>query len=137
VRVSWEASIERATRWVYEAARLEAAANARPVVPEPWDERDEAFRRQMTASVGELVERLAEGRPLPSPEEAHRSWCREYERMGWRYGPQRDPVAKTHPDLVPYAELAPAERDKDEIFLELVRFAARWIAGVRPAGPRF
>jgi hypothetical protein len=47
--------------------------------------------------------------------------------MGWVYGPERDPVAKTHPDLVEYAELPQLERDKDEIFAALCEIAWLWI----------
>jgi hypothetical protein len=33
--------------------------------------------------------------------------------QGWRWGDSRDDQAKTHPDLVPYAELAESEKDYD------------------------
>jgi hypothetical protein len=110
------------TEWIYEAARLEAMASGRRIVPEPWGERDDVFREQMT----EYVESLR-GKPLPTPEEAHDSWWQKYLDMGWRYGPERDPVEKTHPDMVPYDDLPKDERDKDEVFLALVEFAFRHI----------
>jgi hypothetical protein len=47
--------------------------------------------------------------------------------MGWQYGPVRDVKAKTHPDMVPFANLPKDERDKDEVFLALVAFAFRYI----------
>jgi hypothetical protein len=125
--------VAAATEWIYEAARLEAKASGRPIVPEPWEDRDPAFREQMVRYVGKQIATLAAGEALPTPEAAHEDWCREYARMGWRWGPVRDPAAKTHPDLVPYAELSPAEREKDEIFLELVRLAARWIVHAHTA----
>lgn len=34
-------------------------------------------------------------------------------QAGWRYGPRKDNDAKTHPCLVPYAQLPPDEQDKD------------------------
>ena len=37
--------------FVYEAARLEAEVSGRPIVPEPWDERDEAFKIQFVKVV--------------------------------------------------------------------------------------
>jgi hypothetical protein len=123
--------IVAATTWMYECARLEAIASGRPIVPEPWEHRDEAFRAQMVAHTREMAQRLKDGRDLPSPEEAHDSWVRAYEAMGWRYGPVRDASAKTHPDMVPYAELPQAERDKDEIYLALLRLALRWIVQCR------
>ena len=33
--------------------------------------------------------------------------------MGWRYGPHIDDTEKTHPCLVPYAELSEEEKDID------------------------
>ena len=110
------------SEWIYEAARLEAMASHRRIVPETWAQRDEAFRAQMTAYVESL-----RGKPLPTPEAAHDSWWRKYEEMGWQYGPVRDVKAKTHPDMVPFANLPKDERDKDEVFLALVAFAFRYI----------
>jgi len=36
------------SEWIYEAARLEAMASHRRIVPETWAQRDEAFRAHMT-----------------------------------------------------------------------------------------
>jgi hypothetical protein len=110
------------TEWIYEVARLEAIASGRSIVPELWSKRDEKFRSQMT----EYVEGLR-GKPLPTPEEAHNSWWRKYEEMGWKYGEVRDTTAKTHPDMVAFGELPKDEQDKDEIFLALVEFAFKYI----------
>jgi len=110
------------TEFIYEVARLEAIASERRIVPEIWEKRDEAFKKQMT----EYVEGLR-GKTLPTPEEAHNSWWRKYEEMGWKYGEVRDIVAKTHPDMVPFNELPKDERDKDEVFLALVDFAFKYI----------
>jgi hypothetical protein len=43
--------------------------------------------------------------------------------MGWTYGPVRDPIAKTHPDMVPYEDLGWAEQVKDEVFQRLCEIA--------------
>lgn len=105
--------------FVYDAARLEAIISGRPIVPEKWSERDEQFRTQFV----KVVARQCGDDKFPSAEAAHDSWWREYERMGWRYGPERDPDAKTHPDMVPFHKLPKSERDKDEIFLRLCAVA--------------
>ena len=105
--------------FVYEAARLECEISWRPIVPEHWAERDDAFRTQFV----KVVERQCSGDKFTSAEAAHDSWWLEYERMGWRYGPVRDTEAKTHPDMVPFDALPKAERDKDEIFLRLCAVA--------------
>jgi len=110
------------TEWIYEVARLEAIASGRRIVPETWTNRDEAFQKQMT----EYVESLR-GKPLPTPEEAHNSWWRKYEEMGWKFGEVRDTEKKTHPDMIPFNDLPKDEQDKDEIFLALVEFAFKYI----------
>lgn len=115
-------SLRRAI-FVYEAARLQAIAVDAPVVPELWPERDDAFRDQFVA----YVDGLCNAHVLPTPEEAHDSWWRAYEAMGWTYGPVRDVEAKTHPDMVAFGELEQREQDKDAVFLALVEIARDWI----------
>jgi len=107
---------EELARIVYEATRLEALWSKRSIVPEPWDERDEAFRKQMIDNVTKYMN-LDE---LPTPEQAHNSWMNNYFKMGWNYGEKRDPVLKTHPDLVPFDELPKDEKDKDAIYLTIL-----------------
>ncbi len=114
---------ERRAIFVYEGAILQAVAVDAPVVPESWPERDEAFRDQFV----HYVDGLCNAEEFPTPEEAHDSWWRAYEAMGWVYGPVRDVEAKTHPDMVPFAELEQREQDKDAVFLALVAIARDWI----------
>ena len=105
--------------FVYEAARIEAEISGRPIVPEKWEDRDDTFRTQFV----KVVDQQCSGDKFASAEAAHDSWWREYERMGWRYGAERDAEAKTHPDMVPFNDLPKSERDKDEIFLRLCAVA--------------
>lgn len=114
---------ERRAMFVYEGARVQAVAVDALIIPEPWDERDEKFRTQFLA----IIEKYIALPVFPTPEEAHDSWWRSYEEMGWVYGPERDPVAKTHPDMVPFGDLEQREQDKDAVFLALVRIARDWI----------
>lgn len=114
---------ERRAIFVYEAARLQAIAVDAPIVPELWPDHDEAFRDQFIA----YVDGLCNAEDFPTPEAAHDSWWRAYEAMGWTYGPVRDIEAKTHPDMVPFAELEQREQDKDAVFLALVRIARDWV----------
>ena len=114
---------ERRAVFVYEAAREQAIAVDAPVVPEPWLERDHAFRDQFI----EYVADLCYADEFPTPEAAHDSWWRAYEEMGWRYGSVRDTAAKTHPDMVPFADLEQREQDKDAVFLALVAISRDWI----------
>lgn len=61
-----------------------------------------------------LTERLAE--------HIHDVWAQRRIDEGWTYGAQRDDEAKTHPGLVPYAELSESEKEYDrETALEALR----------------
>lgn len=43
----------------------------------------------------------------------HEVWAQNRINDGWRYGPVRDDVNKTHPCLVPYEELPESEKEYD------------------------
>ena len=58
--------------------------------------------------------------PAASDEEHHDKWWEEKLLEGWRYGPVRDPVAKTHPGMVPYSEMEPYQRAKKPLFRAIV-----------------
>lgn len=116
---------ERRAIFVYEGAILQAVAVDAPIVPESWPDRDEAFRSQFVAYVDGLCQKNDED--FPTPEAAHDSWWHAYEAMGWVYGPERNIVTRTHPDMVPFAELEQREQDKDAVFLALVQIARDWI----------
>ena len=105
---------------VYEMCRIEAGLSGRPIVPEPYKERDAAFREQFESTIERIC---AKDAPPTTPEAEHNSWWQAYIDMGWVYGPERDPIKKTHPDMVPFDELSKPERDKDEIFLAACKFA--------------
>ncbi len=53
----------------------------------------------------ELVERLSESN--------HDHWAVQRIAEGWTLGPKRDDESKSHPDLVPYGDLAESEREYD------------------------
>jgi hypothetical protein len=110
---------ERRSVFVYETARLQAAAMWAPVIPEPWAQRDSKFRAQFRDVIGMMCGPDRK----ESPEELHDDWVKAYEEMGWRYGPKRDVEAKTHPDMVPFGDLGFAEQIKDEVFVRLCDIA--------------
>lgn len=103
-------------RVVHEANRALQVEQADPTiaVSPPWDETDPETR----ASAVEGVVGVLEGN---TPEESHASWSAFKERNGWVYGSVKDGEAKTHPCLVPYAELPDSQRVKDELFVSVVR----------------
>jgi hypothetical protein len=59
-----------------------------------------------------------------TPEQSHTSWTTEKIAAGWTFGAVKAPEVKTHPCLVPYAELPTAQRAKDTLFLATVRAMA-------------
>lgn len=117
-----EVLVERRAQFGYNAARLAALAAKAPVIPVPWDEREEPFKQQFR----QVIVRQCGPNRSASPEELHGSWMQAYFAMGWVYGPY-DREKKTHPDLVPYAELGQLERDKDAVFVVLCEIARQWI----------
>lgn len=54
------------------------------------------------------------------PEDSHVSWMKQKESEGWVFGEVKDPVAKTHPCMIPYSELPLNQRTKDYLFREVV-----------------
>lgn len=114
---------ERRSRFVYEGARLAAIAANAPIIPEPWDEREEDFRSQFR----DVIDRQCGPDRCLSAEQLHADWVEAYRKNGWRYGLVRDREARTHPDMVPYAELGQLERDKDDVFVALCEIARLYI----------
>lgn len=114
---------KRRAEFVYNGARIAAIASKAPLVPVPWDEREKDFKDQFL----KVIERQCEEQRSKSPEEIHGSWMRAYFAMGWIYGEKHDRENKTHPDLVPYADLNQLEQDKDAVFVALCEIAKKWI----------
>ena len=121
---------ERRSRFVYDAARLAAQVSGAPIVPVPWDEREEPFKAQFR----KVIERQCGDQRSRSPEELHGSWMQSYFAMGWVYGPVYDREKKEHPDLVPYDDLGQLERDKDAVFVALCEIARQWIYNLTEIG---
>jgi len=123
---------ERRAEFIYNGARLAAIASGAPIVPVEWTEREEAFRSQFRS----VIERQMGDQRSQSPEELHGSWMQAYFAMGWVYGKDYSREAKTHPDLVPYADLGQLERDKDAVFVALCEIARQWVYDIaaRAAG---
>lgn len=115
--------IERRAEFVYDSARLAAQAANAPIVPVPWAEREESFRRQFLT----VIERQCGDQRSRSPEELHGSWMQAYFTMGWVHGETYDRENKIHPDLVPYADLGELERDKDAVFIALCEIARLYV----------
>ncbi len=114
---------ERRAEFVYNAARLAAAAAEAPIVPVPWDERETAFKDQFLG----VIERQCGPQRSTSPAELHGSWMQAYIDMGWVYGEVYDREKRIHPDMVPYDQLGKLEQDKDSVFVALCEIARHWV----------
>lgn len=60
-----------------------------------------------------------------TPEQQHQSWMDVKAADGWVYGEAKDPEAKTHPCMVPYAELPAEQQRKDHLYSAVVQAAAQ------------
>jgi len=114
---------ERRAEFVYDGARLAAITAKAPIIPVPWAEREDSFKQQFLA----VIERQCGPQRSNSPEELHGSWMQAYFAMGWVYGESYSRENKTHPDLVPYAQLGQLEKDKDVVFVMLCDIARQFI----------
>lgn len=59
----------------------------------------------LSPDILQLTEQLAEN--------THNHWAQQRLQEGWQYGPQRDDTDKTHPCLIPYAQLPESEKAYD------------------------
>lgn len=62
--------------------------------------------------------------PHAGPDDSHKSWLRQKEEEGWKYGPIKNPDTKEHPCFVPYEDLPTEQKAKDYIFREVVHSLA-------------
>lgn len=64
-----------------------------------------------------------------TPEQSHNSWFKEKIDAGWTYGETKDPEKKTHPCMVPYEHLPPEQKNKNKLFVTVVRAMAEalWV----------
>ena len=126
-----ESLTERRAAFVYDGARLAAEAAGAPIVPDYWDDREQAFVIQFL----DVIERQCGPQRSMSPEELHGSWMQAYLAMGWVYGEEYNREKRVHPDLVPYAQLGQLERDKDAVFVALCEIARQWIYDLPKEAP--
>ena len=62
--------------------------------------------------------------PDATPEDSHNNWMALKMAEGWVYGEFKDPVAKTHPCMLPYDQLPDFQGKKDGMCLAIVRALA-------------
>jgi hypothetical protein len=106
-------TIEACARAAHEANRAYCIAigdNGQPA----WDDAPEWQRSSARNGVRGALNGA-------TPEQSHESWLAEKLATGWKHGPIKNPDAKEHPCMVPYAQLPPEQRAKDSVFIAVVR----------------
>lgn len=111
-----EAKIEAAARAAHEINRTYCREVMDDNTQLPWHNAPDWARD----SAMNGVRAIAENPDLP-PSASHEGWLRQKEAEGWVYGERKDAEAKTHPCMVPYADLPPGQRVKDSLFGLIVR----------------
>lgn len=89
-----------------------------------WDESSV----QVKESTYDGVVAVLTGR-VKNPGDSHGNWLAYKASRGWKHGPIKSEILKEHPCFVPYPALPDSQRFKDELFLTVVRGAAR-LAGI-------
>lgn len=85
--------------------------------------------RPQPLPISDRVSALVEALPLEAlGDELHKAWAETKEAQGWKYGPNLDEKAKTHPGLVPWKKLPLDDRKYD---LEIARLT---LAGIFELG---
>lgn len=106
----------------------------------PWDQCPEPYQQGIVSGVEQHL-----AAPDTTPEQAHEAWVAARQAEGWIYGAEKNADAKTHPFIVPWADLPPNQRAKDYVFKAIVdalkdvpdvATAAEIHAGAAPLNPR-
>lgn len=63
--------------------------------------------------------------PDASPSASHDAWMAEKVATGWKWGLEKNPELKTHPCMVPFAQLPQEQRAKDFLFRGVVHAIMR------------
>ena len=81
----------------------------------PWDD---APQWQKDSAINGVEFNLEH--PEAPASASHDNWLAEKQEAGWKYGPVKDAVAKTHPCCVPYDHLPVEQQAKDHLFKAVV-----------------
>ena len=80
-----------------------------------WEEAPSWQRESAVAGV-----RFHLDNPTAEPSASHEEWARVKRDAGWVHGAVKDERRKTHPCLVPFAELPREQQAKDMLFIVIV-----------------
>lgn len=107
-------TLDLVARVCHEANREIQLATGDPEPSPHWDEAEEWQKSSALEGVMHAIDGA-------TPEQLHDEWRKFKYADGWQFGIHKDPELKTHPCLVPYDELAPEQRLKDNIFQSIVQ----------------
>jgi DNA-binding transcriptional MerR regulator len=114
-----DVTAEDIARVVHAANRELQIVQGDPVPSPPWDDAPDYQVREAIAGVQEVLRN-----PDLTAEQSHESWCDRMRADGWTHGEVKDPQRKTHPTLLPFAELPAEQQLKDRLFIAIVRALA-------------
>jgi hypothetical protein len=81
----------------------------------PWHESEPWAKEQAVACAKFVLSNLTIGGPG-----LHAHWMSNKLAAGWKYGPQKSAIAKTHPSLKPWDQLPATEQVKNLLFANIV-----------------
>lgn len=107
-------TVEEIARVCHEANRAYCLSHG-DLSHAPWAETDQALRDSVCSGVAMIL-----NNPETTPEESHQGWLDYKTAEGWVWGEVKLPELKQHPCMLPYDQLPPEQRVKDEIFAAIV-----------------
>lgn len=116
---------EEVARICHEANRALQNANQDPLPSVPWDAESEEIKASTVAGVMAARQGIM-------PRESHDRWIKARAAQGWAYGPEKDPVRRTHPNMVRYEDLPESEQVKDRLFIAIITALTCGVLGLSP-----
>lgn len=113
----YQSNIKAAAEAAHEANRILCLALGDDSQPK-WEDAPEWQKNSAINGASMILDN-----PSTTPEQSHENWLKQKAGEGWKYGPVKNPETKEHPCFVPYAELPPQQRLKDDLFGIVVRAA--------------
>lgn len=114
-----DVTAEDIARVVHAAHRELQIVQGDPVPSPPWDEAPDYQARAAIAGVQQVLRD-----PDLTAEGSHELWADHMRADGWTYGEVKDEAQKTHPALVPFAELPAGMQLQDRLFIAIIRALA-------------
>ena len=94
-----------------------------PAPSHPWNYESDEIRRNVIAGV-------RSARDGVSPRDNHELWVKDKAAHGWKWGPEKNAVKKTHPCMVPYDDLPSEQQDKNRMFVAIVDALTQGMVGL-------